>query len=107
MTQKLRRTKKPESIQDVLHCLDEALPSLRDRYAVRRLAVFGSWARGEQQADSDVDVLVEFDRAPTIFGFMDLEEELSSLLSVPVDLVSRKSLRGKRGERILHEAVPL
>ncbi len=91
----------------MLDRLQEALPSLRDRYAVRRLAVFGSWARGEQQTDSDVDVLVEFERAPTIFGFMELEEELSSLLSMRVDLVSRKSLRGRRGERILHEAVPL
>lgn len=107
MTQKLRKTKKPESLRDVLDRLHEALPSLRDRYAVRRLAVFGSWARGEQQADSDVDVLVEFERAPTIFGFMELEEELTSLLSMRVDLVSRKSLRGRRGERILHEAVPL
>ncbi len=107
MTQKLRTKSKPGSLRHIRDHLQEAFPSLREQYGVGQLAVFGSWARGEQSADSDLDVLVEFERAPTIFGFMELREELSELLLLRVDLVSRKSLRGRRGERILREAIPL
>ncbi len=73
--------------------LREALPGLRLRYAVLRLGVFGSLARGEAGPDSDVDVLVEFDGPATLDGFMGLKVELENLLGTRVDLATPKSLR--------------
>lgn len=100
-----RTAQSPRSLDDILRTLRDHLPALRQRYDVKSLAVFGSYVRGQQRKRSDVDVLVEFQQAPTLFEFIDLEEELSRLLGVKVDLVSRKALKGEIGSRILEEAV--
>ena len=69
--------------------------------------MFGSFVRGEASASSGLDLLVEFDDAPTLFGFIRLEDELSQLLDVKVDLVMKKGLKPALGERILSEAVAI
>ena len=67
-------------------------PILQKEFPVQRLALFGSWARGEQGDASDVDILVEVD--PSIgLRFVSLAERLESSLGVPVDLVSRRSVK--------------
>ncbi|MCJ7429603.1 nucleotidyltransferase family protein, partial [Candidatus Bathyarchaeota archaeon] len=63
--------------------------------------VFGSFVRGEQRKASDVDVLVEFVEPVGFFEFMALEDYLSVLLGVKVDLVSKKALKPRIGERVL------
>ncbi len=63
-------------------------------FHVRSLAVFGSYARNEQQPDSDVDILVEFD-APVGVEFIDLANYLEDLLQMRVDLVSRNGIKLK------------
>ncbi len=61
--------------------------------------------RGEQKGSSDVDVLVEFEDPVVLFEFMKLENYLSDLLGVKVDLVSKKALKPHIGERILEEVI--
>lgn len=56
------------------------------------LAVFGSYARNEQKAHSDIDLLVEFDDPVNLLDLIGLEQQLSELLEVKVDLVTRRSL---------------
>ena len=56
------------------------------------MAIFGSYSRGEQSQSSDVDIMVEFDK-PIGLRFVDLAEDLESLLSTKVDLVSRKAIK--------------
>ena len=85
--------------------LREHLPDLRDRYGVESLGIFGSYMRGEQREDSDLDVLVEFNRSIGLFDFTALELHLSELLGVGVDLVMRSALRRRIGKRILEEVV--
>jgi predicted nucleotidyltransferase len=94
-------------LEDIRSMLREKLPELEVRYGVRSLGIFGSYARGEAKSRSDLDVLVEFARTPTLFEFTELEEYLTTLLDVKVELVSRKALRGARGERILEEVTHL
>src|SRR5579872_7400708 len=84
--------------------LRAALPDLRRRWPIRSLALFGSVVRDEARAESDLDVLVEFDRAIDMFAFLALEEELAGRR---VDLVSRAALKPHMGRRILAEALPL
>jgi predicted nucleotidyltransferase len=71
---------------------------------VLRLGVFGSVARGEQRADSDLDLLVELDRK-TFDRYMDLKVFLEDILSAHVDLVLHDRLRPELKERILAELV--
>jgi predicted nucleotidyltransferase len=59
----------------------------------------------QAQGDIDVDVLVEFDDPIGLFEFMKLENYLSDLLCVKVDLVSKKALKPHIGERILEEVI--
>jgi predicted nucleotidyltransferase len=91
----------------VLRTLRVHLPELREHYGVRTLGVFGSYVRGEQRPRSDLDLLVEFDQAPTLPEFIDLENYLGSLLGVRVDLVTRRVLKGEIGKRILREVLPI
>jgi len=98
---------KQPSLEEIRQMLRAHLPELRERYGVRSLGIFGSYVRGEQRRRSDLDVLVEFDRAPTFFEFIDLEDQLGDLLGVKVDLVMKSALKPAIGRHILAEVVPL
>jgi len=93
--------------EEVLAALSAALPELRQRWPIRSLAIFGSIAREDASADSDLDVLVEFQRPIALSRFLQLEQTLSEIAGRPVDLVSRASLKPFIGARILSEAVPV
>ena len=75
---------------------------LGEKYRVKDLAVFGSYARGEQRPDSDVDILVEFS-SPVGIEFIDLGNYLETLLNLPVDLVSRSGIKSKYFQQIVDE----
>ncbi len=72
--------------QAILDALNSEAPNLRRRYRVKRLAVFGSMARGDDREGSDVDILVTFESKPTFDNFMGLKLDLEELLGRPVDL---------------------
>lgn len=78
---------------EILDLLRAYLPEFRSEYAVRKLALFGSAARGEAGPESDVDVLVEFEGPARFSPFMDLRRDLEALLGRKVDPVSSKALR--------------
>jgi len=75
---------------------------LKRVYGVKSLGVFGSWARGEATAASDLDLLVEFD-ALSFDRYMDLKFHIEDLLHVRVDLVLKESLKPALRDRILKE----
>ena len=78
---------------------------LRQKFEVKTIGVFGSYVRGEQKLSSDVDILVEFQEPVGLFEFMKLENYLSDLLGVNVDLVSKKALKPHIGEHIMQEVI--
>ena len=90
--------------EDLLARLDRAAPELRT-HAVKELWLFGSAAREELWAGSDVDILVDFSAPVTLFEFARLRRHLESLLGRPVDLVTRDALKPQLREQILREAV--
>ncbi|RXG33336.1 nucleotidyltransferase [Methanohalophilus sp. WG1-DM] len=79
------------------------LPQLEDRYNVKYIGLFGSYVRGEQTTESDLDILVEFSKTPTLFQFINLENYLSDTLGIKVDLVMKDSLKPNIGKYILNE----
>ena len=83
--------------------LHEMLPELEEEYNVSYIGIFGSYVRGEHTPKSDLDVLVELSRTPTIFRFVHLENYLSDSLGVKVDLVMKNALKPNIGKYILRE----
>lgn len=65
---------------------------LSTKYGLSYIAIFGSYGRGQQTNDSDVDILVDFDK-PIGIEFIDLAHELEQLLNVKVDLVSKNGVK--------------
>jgi predicted nucleotidyltransferase len=88
----------------VITALRAIAPELKAR-SVREVWLFGSAARGELHAASDVDLLIDFEAPVTLFEFARLRRYLESVLQRPVDLVTRDALKPQLRERILREAV--
>ena len=80
--------------------LSGLLPEVRDRYAVRSLSIFGSYARGEQTEASDLDVLVEFDEVPGMITFVGLARLIEDRTGLAVDLATRPMLGPEIGPGI-------
>jgi hypothetical protein len=90
--------------REILEILARHRDELRE-YGVESLALFGSVSRGEETAESDVDILVEFFRPVGMLAFIRLQHRLAEILGRRVDLVTPKALRPAWRERILNEAV--
>ena len=89
---------------DILTRLRQQKTALCQRYPIQRIALFGSWARGEQRSDSDVDILV--DVAPSIgWKFVSLADELEQLLGLKIDLVSSRAVRPALWKEIESELI--
>lgn len=82
------------SCEEVREILSRNKEELRVRFGVRRIGIFGSYARGEQTPLSDVDVLVELER-PIGWEIVDLHRYLEEILNLKVDLVTMGALRRK------------
>ena len=93
------------SRHEVLSTLRAQQAVLHARFGVTRLDLFGSVARDEAGQDSDVDLLVEFDRPVGMFRFMELQSHLEGLLRCGVDLGTPRSLKPRIRDRVLAEAV--
>jgi len=93
------------TFEEIKLCLKENFELISAEYKVKTIAVFGSYVRGEQKEESDVDILVEFNEPIGFFKFIELEDYLSNILGPDVDLVSKKALKPRIGKHILEEAV--
>lgn len=96
-----------KSIEQIQNILNENKARLARQYHVRQLGLFGSWVRNEQTPESDLDLLVTFTKKPSLFQFIELENELSGLLGVKVDLVMESALKPRIGENIRKEVINL
>jgi hypothetical protein len=89
----------------LIELLRQQLPLLGERYRVESLGVFGSFVRHEQRPDSDLDVLVTFREPPSLLKFIELENYLSGVLGIKIDLVMKEALKPHIGQSILNEVV--
>lgn len=96
-----------KTLADIKNILQAQKPYLTQKYGIIGIGVFGSYVRGEQRPDSDLDILIELQDPPRLdlFDLVNLEYELSDLLGTKVDLAIKKNLRKRIGQRILSEVI--
>ena len=94
-----------KKIEEIEKILEVHKVELRRRYGIKELGIFGSYVRGEERKDSDLDLLAEFEERAKIglLEFIKVESQLSDLLGVKVELVEKSALKLRIGRRILKE----
>ena len=100
----LTNTQKSLKREDVIDLLNTYKSSLKD-FKVKSLLIFGSVARDEAHAESDVDLLVEFEQTVGLFTFVRLQRYLEEILGCKVDLGTPDSLKDDLREVVLQEAI--
>ena len=93
-----------KSLQEIKLTLSKHKQKLFAEYPIKSMAIFGSYARKEQKDESDLDLMVEFNGKIGI-RFIDLAEEIESLIGFKVDLVSRKGIKDKYFQSIQSELI--
>jgi predicted nucleotidyltransferase len=93
-----------ETKEGIKETLKRFKPALQEKFKVKEIGIFGSYVRGEESEESDVDILVEFSE-PIGWEFIDLIEFLEKILGRKVDLVTVRALKPQLKDKILKEVV--
>jgi predicted nucleotidyltransferase len=94
-----------KTLDEIKNILSKHKEEIKQKYEVKEIGIFGSYVRGEEKEASDLDILVELGKAIGLIKFIEIEEYLSELLGVKVDLVMKGALKPRIGKRILREVV--
>jgi len=92
-----------KTFKDIEKIIRDNRKELRERYGLEELGIFGSYVRGEQNPDSDIDVLVKVRRPMGFARFIRLEGRISRLLGIKADLVTEEALKPHIGRQISEE----
>ncbi len=93
--------------EDILAFLKNNYSFLQNKFNIKSLELFGSFARGDYNKNSDIDLLVEFNKTPDLLTFIEIEEYLSQKLKTKVDLVVKRKLKSQLKDTILKEAIAI
>ncbi len=94
-----------KTLEEIKKILKNQKPLLKEKYFVREIGLFGSYARGEQKKKSDVDILVEFEKPISLLKLVNLENFLADVMGIKADVVPKEDIRHELKERILREVV--
>jgi predicted nucleotidyltransferase len=100
-----QRLRGKTTLGKISHKLRAEMPRLRSEYDVRTLWVFGPYARGEAKRASRLDIMIDYERVPSLFKFVRLERNLGELLGVEVHLADKDGMEEKSRELALSEGV--
>ena len=92
-----------KKMEEIRRELAQYKPELKNRFGVKEIGIFGSFVKGEATEGSDLDILIEFEDSISLLKFVELENYLSELLEVRVDLVMKSALKPRIGKHILEE----
>lgn len=98
---------KTSKLKEIEKIISDNKTTLEQNFKVSEIGIFGSYLRGAQKKKSDLDVLVEFSEPVGLFHFMRLEDFLSALTGVKVDLVLKSALKPRIKDNIIKEALYL
>lgn len=92
---------------EVLQILASQKSWLLATYQITRIGVFGSYARGKQTETSDLDILVDYQKPPTLLKLVEVRDYLSELLAIKVDVVTVNGLKPRIRDRVFSEVIYL
>ena len=92
-----------KTLEEIKEVIQKHREEFREQYGLKEIGIFGSYVKGEQKESSDIDMLIELEKPIGFVRFMRLENALSQLLGVRVEMVTRKALKPHIGKRILQE----
>ena len=90
-------------LEQIIQTIKSEKSNLEKNYSLKEIGIFGSYLNGQAKEDSDVDLLVDFGQPVSLFKFTEMENYLSDLLHIKVDLVMKDALKPHIGVRILNE----
>jgi len=93
------------TLDHIKKILDEHRDILKLEYKIGEIAVFGSYARGQQRRESDIDLLAVFEEPVTLLDLIGAEQFLSEILNAKIDLIPKESIRPELKDIILKEAI--
>lgn len=93
-----------KNLDEIERIIKSRKKELEEKFKVKNIAIFGSYARDEQNKESDVDILVEF-KEPVGFLFIHLADYLEELLNVKVDLLTPDAIKPNRKKYIMEDLV--
>ena len=96
-----------KTLSEIQQILKSNMAVFQTEYRITKLGIFGSYARGEQTETSDVDILVDYEKAPTLSKLVDLRAYLSELTDMKVDVVTKNGLKPRIRERVLADVIYL
>jgi len=94
-----------KTFDEVRQLLSLQKQSLRENYQIIEIGIFGSYARGEETEVSDIDILVDYETAPTFIMLVELRDYLSQLFGLKVDIVTKNGLKHRIRDRVLAEVI--
>ena len=99
--------KDKKTLTEIMDILKKNERELSKKYGIQKIGIFGSYLRGEAGQESDFDILVEFGQGVDIglLKFVEIENYLSDLLGIKVDMVEKSALKPRIGKHILKEVV--
>ena len=98
-----------KTFEQIKNILAKHKEDLRQKYKIKEIGIFGSYVRGEPKKQSDLDILAEFEETAdlSLLDFIGIENYLSDVLGVKVDLVEKHTLKPRIGKDVLEEVVPI
>ena len=92
-------------LNTIIALLKEQKSFLKKEYKIKKIGIFGSYIHGDYEKDSDIDILIEKDEAIGLLKLANLQNYLSKLIGIKVDLVMKKALKPHIGKNILKEVI--
>ena len=93
------------TLDEIQRMIGNEKQKLSEDFHVKAIGIFGSYVRGEQHGDSDIDLLVDLDEGVTLLDLIGLQLHLEEILSQKVDVVMRDGLKPRIASRILGEVM--
>jgi hypothetical protein len=93
------------TVEEIVNILKKELPIIKDKYGVKTIGIFGSYVREEQDENSDLDLLIQFEKPIGLFKFIALEDYLTEKVGIKVELVTEDALKPLIKPQVMKEVV--